>query len=130
MGNAGHIELPRSHVAGRFLSEMTAPALNLADFTHPQAAKFGIIPGDMAAPRRSYKKTRAWAEAIAGAGYDGIINVSRFAGPAKCIFMFGPEGLHENGDVLKSQKLEDWIGTEMRWVTIHDPLHSSALTIV
>lgn len=130
MGTAGHIELPRAQVEGLFLSELEAPALKLANFTDARAASFGVIPGDMAGPKKSYKKTRAWAEAIADAGHDGILSVSRFAGPSKCIFMFGPEGQHVGGSVLARHKLEDWMKSQMRWVTIDGPVHSSALIIV
>lgn len=130
MGTTGKIELPRSLVAGKFLSQLEAPELKLADFTASKASTFGVVPGDTSAPGKSYKKTRAWAEAIADAGHDGIINVSRFAGPSRCIFMFGKIGHHERGSVLKTEKLEDWLQAQMRWVTVHDPLHSSSITIV
>ncbi len=109
---------------------MEAPALKLADFTNPKASGFGVVPGDMAGPKKSYKKTRKWATALDQAGFDGIINVSRFAGPSKCIFMFGPGGLHVNGAVLTTHRLEDWMKQQMRWVSFHDPLPSSSIVIV
>ncbi|WP_374459022.1 RES family NAD+ phosphorylase [Microbacterium sp.] len=130
MGAVGTTDLPRSQVNGLHLSEFEAPALVLADFTNPKAVSFGVVPGDLAAPRKSYKKTRAWAEAMADAGHDGIINISRFAGPRKCIFMFGAAGQHALGSVLSTIKLEDYIKSQMRWVIIHDTPHSSSLTIV
>lgn len=130
MGTKGAIELPRSSVAGQFLSELEIPELKLADFTADRASTFGVVPGDFAAPRKNYNKTRAWAEAIADAGHDGILNVSRFGAPSLCIFMFGKSGHHELGGVLKTEKLEDWMRSQMRWVTLHDPIHSSALAIV
>ena len=130
MGTAGAIDLPRSKVASLHLSELEAPELKLADFTAKEAISFGIVPGDMAAPRRSYKKTRLWAEVMADAGHDGIINVSRFAGPSKCIFIFGEAGQHKRGGVLKTTELEEWMKVQMRWVTVHDTPHSSSLIIV
>lgn len=130
LGTVGTIDLPRSVVAGLYLSELEAPELKLANFTDPKAASFGIVPGDMAAPKKNYKKTRAWAETIADAGHDGIINVSRFAGPTKCIFMFGAGGQQTRGSVLNTDKLEDYMKAQMRWVVIHDTPHSSSLTIV
>lgn len=130
MGTTGTIDLPRSQVTGSYLSELEAPALKLANFTDAKAGAFGVIPGDMAAPKKNYKKTRAWAETIADAGHDGIINVSRFAGPSKCIFMFGEAGQQTRGSVLNTTTLEDYIRSQMRWVVIHDTPHSSSLTIV
>lgn len=127
MGTTGALDLPRSLVAGSYLSELEAPELKLANFTDPKAIAFGVVPGDMAAPKKNYKKTRAWAETIADAGHDGIINVSRFAGPSKCIFMFGDAGQHPRGSVVSTTKLEEYIKSQMRWVTIHDtppPLRS------
>lgn len=130
MGAGGTLDLPRSAVGGWYLSEMEAPELKLANFTDPKAGTFGVVPGDMAAPKKNYKKTRAWAETIADAGHDGIINVSRFAGPSKCIFMFGEAGQQTRGSVLNTTNLEDYIRSQMRWVVIHDTPHSSSLTIV
>lgn len=130
MGTAGAIDLPRSLVASSYLSELEAPDLKLANFTDPKAVTFGVVPGDMAAPQKNYKRTRAWAEVIADAGHNGIINISRFAGPSKCIFMFGDAGQQTRGSVLSTTKLEEYIKSQMRWVTIHDTPHSSSLTIV
>ncbi|HCS61969.1 MAG TPA: hypothetical protein DIW46_11350 [Microbacterium sp.] len=130
MGARGAIDLPQSLVAGRYLSELEAPELKLANFTDPKAGAFGIVPGDMAAPKKSYKKTRAWAEAFADAGHDGIINVSRFAGPSKCIWMFGDGGPHARGGVLSTKQMQEYIQSQMPWVTLHDTPHSSSLTIV
>lgn len=130
MGTAGAIDLPRSLVAGSYLSELEAPELKLANFTDPKAVTFGVVPGDMAAPKKNYKRTRAWAETIADAGHDGIINISRFAGPSKCIFIFGDGGQHARGSVLNTTKLEEYIKSQMRWVIIHDTPHSSSLTII
>lgn len=130
MGAAGTLDLPRSAVTGWHLSQMEAPELKLANFTDSKAVTFGVVPGDMAAPKKNYKKTRAWAETIANAGHDGIINVSRFAGPSKCIFMFGDGGQHAHGSVLNTTKLKDYIKSQMPWVIIHDAPHSSSLTII
>lgn len=130
MGAAGVIDLPRAELAGKYLSELEAPGLRLANFTDPKAPAFGVIPGDMVAPAKNYNKTRAWAETLAEAGHEGIINISRFAGSSKCIFIFGIAGQHSRGDVLKTTKLEDYVTSQMRWVHIHDTPHSSSLTIV
>lgn len=129
IGGAGAIDLPLATVVGRYLSELEAPELRLANFTDPKAGAFGVVSGDMAAPK-SYKKTRAWAESFADAGHDGIINVSRFAGPQKCIWMFGEGGQHVRGSVVSTTPLEKYIHSQMPWVTLHRPPHSSSLTIV
>lgn len=130
MGKNGSLDLPRSVVAALYLSELEAPALKLANFVDAKAATYGIVPGDMAAPKKNYKGTRAWAETFADAGFDGIINMSRFAAPTRCIFIFGDGGEHVRGNVLKTTKLEEYIKSQMRWVSIHDTPHSSTLTIV
>lgn len=130
LGATGTIDLPRTLVASYYLSELEAPELKLANFIDPKAATFGVVPGDMAAPKKNYKRTRAWAETLADAGHDGIINISRFAGPSRCIFIFGTAGKHERGNVVKTTTLETYITSQMRWVIIHDTPHSSSLTIV
>lgn len=129
--HSGH--LPATLVSQRKVSCLEIPELSAADFTSSAASTFGIVPGDATAPMdHGYGTTRAWAEAMNTAGFEGILARSRFGAGANptCLFVFNEEGEHELGELVMSE------GTTLREIVssmpgyVVDPIpHSGSLVV-
>ncbi len=104
--------VPATSVRGRVVSELEVEFAWCADFTHPIAVRYGVVPGDVGAPRNEndgYLLTQQLAELFRTKNFGGIISRSRFDASrlGVCMFQFGPAGYHENGVVLQEVLLED-----------------------
>lgn len=127
---AGAVILPATVVAGRRVSSLEIPKTVFADFMAGRASAFGIIPGDVSAPRSSYSLTQKWARTIFGAGFGGIRSRSRFGGGATpcCYYLFGEAGQHELGSVVSEVKMRSVLA-EMPWIVIEPTPSSESLII-
>lgn len=119
--------IPATVVAGRLVSSLEIPRSGFADFAADSASAFGIVPGDVSAPRADYGLTQTWATAIAAAGFDGIRSRSRF-GSGCCLYVFGAAGEHPLGPVLATTTMRAVLA-EMPGVTIEPTPASGSLII-
>lgn len=127
---AGAFALPNTAVAGRRVSSLAVPSTKFADFTAGKASAFGIVPGDVSAPRSDYALTQQWATTIRAAGFGGIRSRSRFGSGASpwCFYMFGDAGEHKLGAVVAVVKVREVV-VDMGYITI-DPTPSSESLII
>ena len=127
----GARKIPAALIRGRLLSEIELPVLRLADLRDPMGATFGVSPGDFSGPApNGYTLFRLWAEAFADAGFDGIVNRSRFGtGPSpECVYLFGPEGTGPLGSIRRTVDAVQVL-LSMGPFTIVDPPSSSSIVI-
>ncbi|PPF53449.1 hypothetical protein C5C13_15090 [Clavibacter michiganensis] len=122
--------IPAAQISGKRVSTLEVPATTFADFTSTKASAFGIIPGDVSAPRRTYAMTQKWAKAIHAANFGGIRSRSRFSGGNApcCLYLFGDAGQHELGDISAVTTVRE-VMSELRWITI-DPTPASSSLII
>lgn len=117
--------VPQSAVEDRTVSALVVPQLRLADLTAGSAAQFGLVPGDVSAPQEfGYGLTQQWAEAMADAGFRGILARSRFGAGQnpQCIFVFGAAGEHkpEGCSVAEERPLQEVV-EELGYAVVSTP---------
>lgn len=119
--------VPASAVRGRVVSELVVTPAWCADFTHPDAVSFGVVAGDVGAPRSEedgYRLTQQLAQVFHEQDFVGIVSRSRFDGSVqgKCMFLFGEAGYHEDGIVLNQLPLEEVL-TKGNYLVLEAPAY-------
>jgi hypothetical protein len=127
----GGRRIPITQVSGLSVTCLRLPRTSVADLLDARAPMFGVVAGDMAAPRHdAYELTRAWAEAFDVAGFGGLRSRSRFGAgeDPQCLYLFGEAGEHETGAIGRALRLRGLIEEQMG-LDIDPVLDSSELVV-
>lgn len=88
------VVIPREELESRLILSIQLPReVNVADCTSQQARAWGITAEIHSTPR--YEETQAWADAFAGAGFEGVRYLLRHDPAQRLagVVLFGPAGL-------------------------------------
>lgn len=114
--------IPEGHLAERLVSSVQLRPTTVADLTHPDGARIGVVAE--LASGHDYHLTTQWAASFDAAEFAGIRYAPRFTpagGPEHAIAIFGPAGstpdLHP---VVASRPLADVV-TELGYTVVSLP---------